>query len=193
MRIGIRTYQTEGTDLGGWVHLLQLGKEWNRTSHAIRFGLLTIIEVCTRLLDGVVKPAVELLPAPSLAVMATVNCDFGIVGDILLQFLLDDSVRFARVLVWRKPAREAHGSTRAAYIAGLCKVREATCPRDRKVGPPSVVQVQLGEVLLVATLYALMDFVLLVHGITSKSCHEFCLFCGPCWDLCSQLFAYLAC
>ena len=79
-----RTADSEGDDLGVWIHAFELVEEGNRTALAIRRSWL-IEELLAGRCYSLSKPWMWLLLAPSVTTLCVLNGDFGVVGNISRQ------------------------------------------------------------------------------------------------------------
>ena len=184
--VGLGSDESESNDARVGEHLVELSKKRDGASHSVALALCTIIEVSAGLKDSILEPRLHLFHAPSLSVVVASQCYFGVVWDVFSEFFLQNLSHVICIGVWSKShgnldtcACSAHittGSTRGYAIS--------TCDRD--VGAPGVVQVHLRQIVLLKALNALMDPILLVHGVAAHLSHCLCLLSGPVRNWCLE-------
>lgn len=173
MGVGLGTNETEGDDLAVRVHLAELSEEGDRSSHAVRAGLLAVPELGTSFHDAFFEPGGKLSHAPSLSLTLRSASDLGVVWDISGQKLGNSGVSIIGVDLGRKSDGETHGGGGTANVTSGLDSGESSSTSDGHVGSPGVVEVHLVDTLLVHACDTFANVVLFVHLGSGKLSHEF--------------------
>lgn len=170
--VGLGTDETKRHDLSLGVHLLELGKEGDRSTHSVRASLLSVPESSSSFHDTFEEPGVEFTHAPSLSLSLGSAGDLGVVRNIRGQEVSDCLVGIVGYDLRGKSDGETHGGHWTAHITSGLNWGKSTSTSDGHVSSPGVVEIHLVDTIFTHALDTVVYIVLLVHTVSTKLCHE---------------------
>lgn len=188
MGVSLGSNKTERDNLSLGVHLLELSQERDGASHTVRSGFLAIPEFSSRLLNSFHEPGAEFSHAPALSLTLVSKSDLSVVRDILSQEVSDGLVSIIRADLRRESNRQTDTGGGSNHISSNLNVGETGSSSDGHVSSPGVVEVHLGETILITGTDTFVDVVFLPHRISTQLSHEFSFFLESFRDLALELF-----